>query len=77
MKTTSTQPELAKTRIYGSTHVEPMDSANQPEVLPHTKVHGVKTTATVTVRLKNSDEDGELVIGEADFDASKHERVIE
>lgn len=76
MKITSTQPEPAKIRVYGSTPVEPLAGAsNQPQVLPHTKVHGVKATRTVRVKLKGAKDGREMVIAAADFDPAKHARI--
>ena len=75
-KLTGTQPEPAKTRIYGSTPVEPLAAAsNQPQVLPHIKVHGVKATPTVRVKLKGAKDGREMVIAAADFDPAKHNRI--
>lgn len=75
-KITSSQPEPVKQRIYGSTPVEPLAGAsNQPEVLPHTKVHGGKRTPTIRVRLKSGGDDRELIVNVADFDAAMHERL--
>lgn len=75
-KVTSAQPEPVRQRIYGSTKVEPLHGvSNQPEVLPHTKVYGQRLTATVRVKLKVSDDDREMIIGEKDFDPDRHERL--
>ena len=75
-KLTSTQPEPVNQRIYGSTPVEPLAGAsNQPEPLSHVKVYGNKNPATVRVRLKDSDENRELIINATDFDPDRHERL--
>ena len=72
-KLTGNQPEPVKQRIYGSTPVEPIDSANQPEVLSNTKVYGGKQTPTVRVKLKDGGK--ELIINEQDFDPDRHLRL--
>lgn len=71
---TSTQPQIALTRIYGSTPVIPLDSSNQPQVIPN-KVHGVKLTRQVRVRLKASVDKKSFLVRFADFDPVKHARV--
>ena len=72
---TSNQPQVDATlRIYGSRKVIPLDSANQPEVIP-TKTYGSKVLPTVKVRLKNSDDDLEIIVNERDFDDEKYLRV--
>lgn len=71
---TSTQPQVDPTlRIYGSKKVIPLDSANQPEVIP-TKIYGSKVLPTVRVKLKDSG-DKELIINEKDFDSDRHVRL--
>ena len=73
-KPTSNQPQVSNQRIYGSQPVVPLKTpSDQPEVLPHTKVHGQRQTATVRVRAKDTDQ--EIVINEADFDSDRHERL--
>lgn len=72
-KITGNQPQPVRQRIYGSVPVVPLDSANQPEVLAHTKVYGNKHPSTVRVTLKDGGE--EMVINETDFDPAKHERL--
>lgn len=74
-RVTSNQPEPVKMRIYGSRKVTPLDSANQPEVLPHTKVYGGKRIPTIRVKLKDSDDDRVLIINEKEFDAERHVRL--
>ena len=72
---TSNQPGVDPTlRIYGSRKVIPLDSANQPEVIP-IKVYGSKVLPTLRVRLKNSDDYRELIVNAQDFDAAVHERL--
>jgi len=72
MKVTSNQPEPVKQRIYGSTPVRPLDGvSNQPEVLPHTKVYGGRSLATIRVTVKASRS--EAIINETDFDPALHE----
>lgn len=61
-------------RIYGSKKVIPLDSANQPEVIP-VKVYGSKVLPTIRVRLKDSDDDRVLITNEKDFDDEKFLRV--
>lgn len=71
---TSTQPQLVKgQRIYGSTPVKPIDSANQPEVLSNTKVYGQRQTATIRVKLKAGGKT--VIINAADFDETQHKRL--
>lgn len=73
---TSTQPEPAKTRIYGSTPVAPIDGAsNQPTPLPNTRVYGGKKVRQIRVRLKASRDKKEFLIPFADFDPTKHVAV--
>ena len=73
-KTTANQPEPVRQRIYGSTPVEPIEgAANQPELLPQTKVHGQRRTPTVRVRARDTDQ--EMVINQADFDDALHELI--
>ena len=72
---TGNQPEPVKQRIYGSVLVKPLDgAANQPQVLPNTKVYGARKLPTVRVNLKGGTEK-ELIINAADFDESIHERL--
>jgi hypothetical protein len=73
-KLTSTQPEPARTRIYGSTNVEPLASSNQPEVIPN-KVYGSKLTRQIRVRLKGTDDADSFFIRKQDFDETKHDKV--
>ena len=72
-KVTGNQPEPVRQRIYGSVPVVPLDSANQPEVLSHTKVYGNRHPSTVRVTLKDSGK--ELIINQSDFDENKHDRL--
>jgi len=73
-KPTSNQPQNVRQRIYGSQPVEPLKTpSDQPEVLPHTKVHGQRQTATVRVRAIGGDQ--EMVINQADYDETLHERI--
>lgn len=73
---TGSQPEPVRQRIYGSLPVEPLGGpSDQPEVLPHTKVYGVKQVPTVKVTLKDGDPERTLRICESDFDDAVHERV--
>lgn len=74
---TSTQPEPAKTRIYGGgKKPKAIDGAsNQPEVLPHIKVYGSKKTRQIRVRRKADKSKTEMLIPFADFDPAKHARV--
>ena len=74
-KITSTQPEPVKQRIYGSRPVESIGESNQPAVLRHTKVYGGKRIPTIRVRLKDSDDDRELLVNEKDFDADRYVRL--
>ncbi len=74
---TSTQPEVAKSAIYGGGRKPtPIRGAsNQPTPLPHTKVHGVKKTRTIRVRLKASKDRRVLIIPFADFNPAIHRAV--
>ena len=73
---TGNQPQVGQQKIYGSVPNKPIEgAANQPEVLPHVKVHGQRRTATVRVRAKDTDQ--EMVINQADFDSDRHERLEE
>ncbi len=73
--TSSSQPGVDPTlRIYGSRKVIPLDSANQPEVIP-VKVYGSKVLPTLRVRLKDSDDGRELIVNAQDFDPDRYERV--
>ncbi len=73
---TSSQPEPAKTRIYGSAPVRPLAGAsNQPEVLPHTRVHGVRKTPQIRVRLKTDKDKREFLIPFDEFNPAIHSRV--
>ena len=74
-KLTGNQPEPVKQRIYGSRPVESIGESNQPEVLPHTKVYGGKKIPTIRVRLRDSDDDREILVNAQDFDPAKHVRV--
>lgn len=71
-KLTSTQPEPARTRIYGSTKVKAMKSSNQPQPLPNTKVHGNKATRQIRVRLKAAKDKREMLIRSEDFNPAIH-----
>ena len=72
-KVTANQPEPVRQRIYGSQPVQPLAGvSNQPEVLPHTRVHGQRKTATIAVGMK--DGGAEAAINEADFDPDRHVR---
>ena len=72
-KVTGNQPQPVRQRIYGSVPVVPLDSANQPEVLSHTKVYGNRHPSTVRVTLNDGGK--ELTINQSDFDENKHERL--
>lgn len=75
-KLTSTQPEPVRQKIYGSRPVEPLEGAsNQPTVLTHTRVYGVKRVPQIRVRLKADKDKRELLIPLADFDPEKHVAV--
>ena len=70
---TSTQPQVDPTlTIYGSKKVIPLDSANQPEVIPN-KVYGAKALPTIRVKPKGSDK--EVLINTEDFDPDHHVRL--
>lgn len=70
---TSNQPQVDPTlTIYGSKKVIPLDSSNQPHVLP-TKVYGSKVSPNVRVKLKGGNK--ELNINEQDFDADRYVRL--
>ena len=72
---TSNQPQVDPTlTIYGSKKVIPLDSSNQPHVLP-TKVYGSKVLPTVRVKLKGGDDDRVLVINQSDFDFDRYTRL--
>ena len=72
-KLTGNQPQPVRQRIYGSVPVSPLEGAsNQPEVLSHTKVYGVKVIPTIRVTSKGGDE---MIINESDFDSAKHDRL--
>ena len=72
---TGNQPQVDPTlRIYGSRKVIPLDSANQPKVIP-TKSYGSKVLQTVRVRFKDSVDDRELLVNEKDFDDERYEKV--
>ena len=71
---TSTQPEPVKMRIYGAKKVIPLDSANQPEVIP-TKINGSKVLPTIRVRMKDSNDDRVLIINQRDFDPDRFVRL--
>ena len=72
---TANQPQVDPTlRIYGSRKVIPLDSANQPEVIP-VKVYGSKVLPTLRVRLKDSDDNRELIVNAQDFDPDRHVRL--
>ena len=74
-KLTASQPEPVKQRIYGSRPVESIGESNQPEVLPHTKVYGVKRIPTIRVKLKDSDDDREILVNQRDFDPDRYVRL--
>ena len=72
---TSTQPQVDPTlRIYGSRKIIPLDSANQPEVIP-TKIYGSKELPTIRVRLRDSDDDRVLIINQRAFDPDRFVRL--
>ena len=72
-KVTGNQPQPVRQRIYGSVPVAPLESANQPEVLAHTKVYGNRHPSTVRVTLKDGGK--ELTINQSDFDPATHDRL--
>lgn len=75
-KITGNQPQNVRQRIYGSQPVESLDApSDQPQVLPHTKVHGQRKMVTLRVRAKGTDQ--EMLINQADFDSDRHERLEE
>ena len=74
-KLTGNQPEPVKQRIYGSRPVEPLAGAsNQPEVIP-VKVYGGKRIPTIKVRLRDSDDQREMLVNEKDFDPDRYVRL--
>ena len=79
MKTriTSTQPEPARTKIYGGGRKPKaiQGASNQPQPLPHTKVYGGKKTPQIRVRLKASKDKRILRIPFDEYDPTKHARV--
>jgi hypothetical protein len=73
---TSTQPQTDPTlTIYGSKKRPPLDSSNQLEVLRHTKIHGVKLTRQVRVKMKGTDDEDGFLIRKRDFNPEKHVRL--
>jgi hypothetical protein len=74
---TSTQPQIALTRIYGGGRkVEPLDGAsNQPHVLKSTRIYGSKLTRQIRVRMKGTDDEDAFLIRKKDFDPAKHVRL--
>lgn len=74
---TPNQPEVTDQRIYGGgKKVEPLDAgtreSRQPKVLPNTKVHGVRKTPTIRVKVKGSTDRRPMIIPMADYDPIKH-----
>ena len=71
----SNQPQVDPTvTIYGSKKRPPLDSANQPEVIPN-KVYGAKVLPTIRVRLKDSDDNRELIINADSYDPDIYEKL--
>ena len=73
---TSTQPEVGKVTIY-SGPVKPYASARKSSQPPITgyKIYSSKKVPTVRVRLRDSDDAGEFVINQSDFNPDLHEEV--
>ncbi len=72
---TANQPQVTDQRIYGSRPVPTIEGAsNQPRVLHHTKVYGVKVIPTIRVTSKGGDE---MIIDESSYDSAKHDRLLD
>lgn len=55
--------------------VTPPRNAAQPGISSTSKIYGAKHLPTVRVRLKDSDDDREILINATDFDPDRYERL--
>ncbi len=55
--------------------VTPARNAAQPGLSSTSKIYGAKKLPTVRVKLKDGDDDREMILNEQDFDPERHVRL--
>lgn len=55
--------------------VTPPRNAAQPGLSSTSKIYGAKKLPTISVTLKDSDDDRLVIVNQSDFDPDLHERV--